>query len=172
MLVGSLALVSFGVGCTHVEATEISVAEGPRATAPQTQTAHAAPIPAISQDTQDDLQGASRPRLSRTLRLGVDTPAYESGAGNGNGNGRGHESNGVTVVVNNNITQQQTAVGSFGGYGAGYGRGGYGNGYGGYSYGQRTPASVTPVPQQAPQNVPPVGGDWARPTNYGPPAMR
>lgn len=167
MVVGSLALLSFGVGCTHVEATEVSVAEGPRATAPQTQTAHAAPIPAISQDSPDDLQGASRPRLSRTLRLGVETPAYESGAGNGNG--RGHEPSGVTVVVNNNITQQQTAVGSFGG-GYGYGRGGYGSG--GYSYGQRTPASVTPVPQQAPQNVPPVGGDWARPTNYGPPAMR
>jgi hypothetical protein len=171
MVLGSCALVLFGVGCTHVEATEISVAEGPRATAPQTQTAHAAPIPAISQDSQDDLQGASRPRLSRTLRLGVDTPAYESGAGNG-GPARGRESNGVTVVVNNNITQQQTAVGSLGGYGNGFGRGGYGAGNGGYSYGQRTPSSVTPVPQQAPQTVPPVGGDWARPTNYGPPAMR
>lgn len=130
---------------------------------------HAPPPPAPAVD--DEL--VSRPRLSHTLRLGQETTAYDTGLRAAPAQ---QASNGVTVIVNNNITQQQTvAVGGGYGGGGGYGRGGYGNGYGTYgrpTYGT-SPSISAPYQPQAPlTSAPPLGGNWAPPRNYGPPAMR
>ncbi len=127
-------------------------------------------VPAVE---VEELQGGSRPRLSRTLRLGAEAASYDTGA---RAQPPSSASSNVTVIVNNTITQQQTMVG--GGYGAGGGyapRGGYAPaGYGTYArptYGA-SPSISAPYQPQAPQGAPPVGGNWAPPRNFGPPAMR
>lgn len=165
-------------GCSHAEEARFpaGTTDPPRSVARSD-----APIPALSPPTAEELslrgeeQGASRPRLSRTLRLGVDESVYASPAAVAPAHGGG----GVTVIVNNNISQHQQTVVSTGGFG----RGGYGYGTalsphgtaGGYtgsrSFGTSPGASPLPQPQ-APSSVPRVGGDWSPPRNYGPPAMR
>jgi len=131
---------------------------------------HTPPPPPAPVD--DEL--ASRPRLSHTLRLGQETPSYDSGMRVA-APPQGQPPGGVTVIVNNNITQQQTVAvgGGYGGYGGGYGAParGYGT-YGRPTYGT-SPSISAPVQPQAPYtSSPPIGGNWAPPRNYGPPAMR
>ncbi len=113
----------------------------------------------------EELAPTSRPRLSQTLTLGTPTAAYED---RGFPSGQAPQTaNQPTVVVNNYITQQQTAVGGMGmpyryGYGQGYplqGRDGVAPRY--------TPTVTVPT-----QSMPRVGGDWPRPPSYGPAQMR
>ncbi|MBL0193795.1 MAG: hypothetical protein IPQ09_06125 [Myxococcales bacterium] len=171
----AVAIVSI-TGCSRAEEARFpsGTTDPPRSVARSD-----APIPAFDAPTQEELslrgeeQGASKPRLSRTLRLGADESVYArptAAAAPGSG--------GVTVIVNNNISQtQQTVVSTGGGYGRGY----YGAGLspygtaGGYTGSRNfgTSPGASPLPQpQAPSSVPRVGGDWAAPRNYGPPAMR
>ncbi len=176
----SLASLALALaGCSHAEEAKFpaGTTDPPRSVARPD-----APIPALSPPTAEELslrgeeQGASRPRLSRTLRLGIDESVYASPSPAAAGPG----ASGVTVIVNNNISQHQQTVVSTGG---GYGRGGYGYGAGLSPYGTAggytgsrsfgTSPGPSPLPQpQAPSVVPRVGGDWAPPRNYGPPAMR
>ena len=153
----AVAIVSI-TGCSRAEEARFpsGTTDPPRSVARSD-----APIPAFDAPTQEELslrgeeQGASKPRLSRTLRLGADESVYArptAAAAPGSG--------GVTVIVNNNISQtQQTAVSTAGGY------------TGSRNFGTSPGASPLPQPQ-APSSVPRVGGDWAAPRNYGPPAMR
>lgn len=168
------------VGCSRTDTQEPKFAEGTHVTTARAEKPSQAPTssfsasrPPMDSAGDEELQGASRPRLSRTLRLGVDTNTYEStriGAAP-------QTASGVTVIVNNNISQQQTAMsGGYGGY-RGYGGYGYGNNTsaGGYSGSRNftTSPGASPLPQpQAPASAPRVGGDWSPPRNYGPPAMR
>jgi hypothetical protein len=117
---------------------------------------------------EDEL--GSKPRLRHTLRLGSDGATYPEVAGSRPV--APPPPPGVTVVVNNNITQQQVVAVGGGGYGprGAYGAPGYGT-YGRPTYGS-SPSISAPVQPQAPLSSPPIGGNWAPPRNFGPPAMR
>ena len=116
----AVAIVSI-TGCSRAEEARFpsGTTDPPRSVARSD-----APIPAFDAPTQEELslrgeeQGASKPRLSRTLRLGADESVYArptAAAAPGSG--------GVTVIVNNNISQtQQTVVSTGGGYGRGHSR--------------------------------------------------
>jgi len=167
-----LALASSSMGCTDEMAPPryavLTPVERGRPSEGTVQVRHSPPAPAVSDG--EELQGGSRPRLSRTLRLGEETATYDTGS---RAQPPPSASPNVTVIVNNNISQQQTMVG--GGFGGGYG-GGYGrpSGYGTYArptYGM-APSISAPQQPQAPRSTPPVGGNWAPPVNHGPPAMR
>lgn len=168
-----LALVFLGLsalsGCAEeLEPPRYAVLAPVERTSSTIEVRHVVPPPAPPVD--DEL--VSRPRLSRTLRLGQETVAYDTGVRAAPPQGA---PSGVTVVVNNNISQQQAVVVG-GGYG-GYGGGGYGapRDYGSFarpSYGRAPSISAPPQPQAPNVSSPPIGGNWAPPVNYGPPAMR
>ena len=164
-----LALASSALGCTEEMAPPryavLTPAEHTRPSEGTLHVRHVPPAPAVSDG--EELQGGSRPRLSRTLRLGEETATYDTGS---RAQPPPSASPNVTVIVNNNISQQQTMVG--GGFGGGYAP--HPSGYGTYArptYGA-SPSISAPQQPQAPRSAPPVGGNWAPPVNYGPPALR
>jgi hypothetical protein len=118
-----------------------------------------APAPQVFVQEHNDETSAAPRRLDHVVTLGQD--AFLPG-------GRAvAPTQQAAVMIQNNITVNQTPN-----YGYGYG---YGY-YGGYSYGGGRYGYSAPTFHNTPVNpvtgTPPVAGDWPRPPSYGPRPMR
>lgn len=126
----------------------------------------------------EPVQGAPRPRLSRTVTLGEGSsePAYIATPRVAQGTGQMSPN----VVVNNNITvvgSPPVVYGGYGGYGGSYGGSSSGVGYGmreGSSRGQGSGSGWAASGWEgagrtaAPGQTPHVGGNWSPPASHGP----